>query len=126
MLPMRQFNPKMSSTRCIRSPVSKLPFTKSFPQLRIDVDRPGKKHHASPDPGQVPGVRSSRGTPALEGLERVEVARLDRAEGRAPGLLSLEGRALGAGRWTSRASMAGAPGGWPCGPAVVRARLDHN
>ena len=101
MLPMRQFNPKMSSTRCIRSPVSKLPFTKSFPQLRIDVDRPGKKHHASPDPGQVPGVRSSRGTPALEGLERVEVARLDRAEGHAPG-------------------------GWPCGPAVGQARLDHN
>ena len=123
---MKQFNPKISCTGCIRAPVSKLRFNKTSCQLRIDVDRPGKKHHASPDPGQVPGVRSSRGTPALEGLERVEVARLDRAEGRAPGLLSLEGRALGAGRWTSRASMAGAPGGWPCGPAVVRARLDHN
>ena len=66
MLPMSQFNPKMSSTRCIRSPVSKLPFTKSFPQLRIGVDRPGKKHHASRDPGQVPGVRSSRARQRLK------------------------------------------------------------
>ena len=53
------FNPEMSSTRCIRSPVSKLPFTKSFPQLKIDVDRQGKKHHAHPDQGQLPGLHSS-------------------------------------------------------------------
>ena len=66
------FNPEMSSTRRIRSPVSKLPFAKSFPQLQIDVDRQGKKHHASPDPGQVAGMRSSGGTPALEGLERAQ------------------------------------------------------
>ena len=64
MLPTRRFNPEMSSTRCIHSPVSKLSFTKSSPQLRIDVDRPGKKHHACPDPGQLPGMRSSQGTPA--------------------------------------------------------------
>ena len=53
------FNPEMSSARCIRSPVSKLPFTESFPQLQIDVDRQGKKHHAHPDQGQLPGLRSS-------------------------------------------------------------------
>ena len=69
---MKQFNPKMSCTACIRAPVSKLPFNKTFRQGRIDVDRPGKKHHASPDPGQVAGMRSSGGTPALEGLERAQ------------------------------------------------------
>ena len=69
---MKQFNPKMSCTGCIRAPVSNLPLNKTFRQLRIDVDRPGKKHHASPDPGQVAGMRSSGGTPALEGLERAQ------------------------------------------------------
>ena len=52
-------------------------------------------------PGGQRGVRrwvprrSRQGPPALEGLARVEVARFDSAECLAPGLLSLEGRALG-------------------------------
>ena len=51
------FNPKMSSTRHVRSPVGKLPCPLSFPQLQIDVDRQGKKHHTRPFQSQLQHLR---------------------------------------------------------------------
>ena len=51
------FNLEMSSTRHIQSPVSNLPGPSSFPQLQIDVDKQGKKHHTRPLQSQQPRLR---------------------------------------------------------------------
>ena len=51
------FNLEMSSARHIQSPVSNLPGPSSFPQLQIDVDKQGKKHHTRPLQSQQPRLR---------------------------------------------------------------------
>ena len=45
----RVFNSEMSSTTHVHLSEDKLPFTKSFPHLQIDVDTQGKNHHPRPD-----------------------------------------------------------------------------